>query len=343
MSEASFEDVLNELRETAPRAPERLRELVRALPPAQPRRSLRLRPALAAAIAIAIAVGLGAAIIGGFTESPPNTPVARFAPAMRSGQMSSSGRNPTTELPGTTDQKRARAWGVTGGTTLAPSLTAKSRLQRHDVAMRLRVDDLSRATQKAVRQTRNLGGYVAAADYATDEAKGDSRLDLRVPVQNVQTAIARFTDLGTILAQRISVADLQAGVDRIDRRLTAARTMIAELEAKSSLTPDEQARLAAARRTVQRLTRNRKNLVQEGTYANISLQLTTSKPAAKQEEPGRFDRFWGDAGDILGKEAVGVLYALVIVGPFAILAALAFFAERARRRRADHRLLEETG
>jgi Domain of unknown function (DUF4349) len=339
MSEASFDMVLQELRDTAPRAPERLRNLVNTLPAAQPRRSLRLRPALSAAIALAIAVGLGAAIIGGFTESPPNTP-ARFAPAPTALEKM-SGRNSTTELPGTTDQKRA--WDATGGTTLAPSLTAKSRLQKHDVAMRLRVDDLSRATQTAVRQTRNLGGYVAAADYATDEAEGDSLLDLRVPVQNVQTAIARFTDLGTLLAQRISVADLQSGVDRIDRRLMAARKVITELEAKSTLTPDEQARLDAARRTVQRLTRNRNSLVQQATYANISLQLTTTKPAAKQEEPGRFDRFWGDAGDILGKEAIAVLYALVIVGPFAILAALAFFAGRARRRRADHRLLEETG
>jgi hypothetical protein len=45
----------------------------------------------------------------------------------------------------------------------------------------------------------------------------------------------------------------------------------------------------------------------------------------------------------LGKELIAVLYALVIVGPFAILAALALIAERTRRRRADHRLLEETG
>ena len=77
--------------------------------------------------------------------------------------------------------------------------------------MRLRVEDLSRATQTAVRQTRNLGGYVAAANYSTGEAAGDSSLDLRVPAQNVQKAIARFTELGTILAQQISVADLQAG------------------------------------------------------------------------------------------------------------------------------------
>ncbi len=190
--------------------------------------------------------------------------------------------------------------------------------------MRLRVDDLSRATQTAVRQTRNLGGYVAAANYSTGETTGDSRLDLRVPAQNVQKAIASFTDLGTILAQRISVADLQAGLDRLDIRIAKARR-------------------EGDQRALKRLELSRDALVREGTYAKVSLQLTTAKPAAKEQEPGRFESFWGDAGDILGKEAIAVLYALVIVGPFVILAALALFAERARRRRADHRLLEETG
>ena len=59
--------------------------------------------------------------------------------------------------------------------------------------------------------------------------------------------------------------------------------------------------------------------------------------------PSRFDRFWDNTKDILGKEAIGVLYFLVIAGPFILLAALALLGERARRRRADHRLLEETG
>ena len=209
--------------------------------------------------------------------------------------------------------------------------------------MKLRVEDLSRATQSAVRDTVRLGGYVASANYGTNEAQGDSLLQLRVPVTNVQKAIARFTDLGTLQAQRISVVDLQAGVDRINRQLAAQLKVIETLEAKSDLTRAERARLEAARRTVRQLTRGRTSLERQGAYARFSLQLTTQKAAEKQAAPGRFDRFRGDAGDILGKEAIGVLYALVIVGPFAILAALALFGERARRRRADHRLLEETG
>jgi Domain of unknown function (DUF4349) len=329
MSEASFDTVLQELRDTAPQAPERLRNRVSALPAPQPRRSLRLRPALAVAIALAISVGLGAALVGGFTGSPPNETLSASVKGARSGQMYSGTRRARgVELLPLPKQ----AWRATGD--LAPSLTAKSRLQQQQVSMRLRVDDLSRATQTAVRQTRRLGGYVAAANYSTRETSGDSRLDLRVPAQNVQKAIASFTELGTILAQRIRVADLQVGLDRLEVRIAAKQKLI------ETLTGD---RLEKEQRALKRLERSRVALVREGTYAKVSLQLTTSKLAAKQEEPGRFDRFWGDAGDILGKEAIAVLYALVIVGPFAILAALALFAERARRRRADHRLLEETG
>jgi hypothetical protein len=286
------------------------------MPVVPPRRTLRLRPALAVAIALAISVALGAAVIGGFTGSPSKETASVSGEITAAGQAARPESVPEPALPG------GQPFRATGD--LAPSLTAKSRLQQQQVSMRLRVDDLSSATQNAVRLTRRLGGYVAAANYSTGEASGDSRLDLRVPAQNVQKAIASFTELGTILAQRISVADLQAGLDRLDTRIARARRA-----------GDEQA--------LRRLERSRDALVREGTYAKVSLQLTTAKPAEKQAAPGRFETFWGDAGDILGKELIAVLYALVIVGPFAILAALAFFVERTRRRRADHRLLEETG
>jgi Domain of unknown function (DUF4349) len=314
MSEASFDMVLQELRDTAPRAPEALRERVRALREPAPKRRLRLRPAL---VAIPVIIIVGVAVIGGLIDSSERRSVVRDEQpqVLRSRSQGA-----------TTESGELRA--------LAPSLTAKSRLQQQQVSMRLRVNDLSGATQKAVRETRKLGGYIAAANYSTGEARGDSRLDLRVPAQNVQKAIARFTELGTILAQQIRVADLQAGLDRLDARIATKQKQL------ENLTGDE---LAKEQRALRRLERSRNALVREGTYAKVSLQLTARKPAEKQEAPGRFEQFWGDAGNILGKEAIAMLYALVIVGPFAILAALAVFAARTRRRRADHRLLEETG
>ncbi len=190
--------------------------------------------------------------------------------------------------------------------------------------MRLRVHDLSGATQSAVRTTRRLGGFVAGADYATGSKEGNSRLALRVPVANLQKAIASFTQLGTILSQHISVADLQSGLDRLDARIAKARH-------------------AGHPRTVARLERRRDALIREGTYARVSLQLTTGKPAAQHVAPSRFDRFWDNTGNILGKELIAVLYVIFLAGPFILIAALLVLAERTRRRRADHRLLEEAG
>jgi hypothetical protein len=201
--------------------------------------------------------------------------------------------------------------------------------------MQLRVKDLSGATQSAVRRTRSLGGYVAGADYSTDPIAGDSTLDLRIPVQNVQKAIAGFTGLGTILSQHIAVADLQAGLDRLDVRIAASERLVATLRG------EEQKRAALA---LARLEGQRAALIRRGTYATVALQLTTRKPAAKQAAPpSRFDRFKDDAGNILGQEAVGLLYFLVVAGPFLLLAAFAILAERERRRRSGNRLLEEAG
>jgi hypothetical protein len=311
MSEASY---LVELRDAAPEAPVRLRELVRTMPAAERSPGVTLRPALVAAAVIALAIAVGATVVGGLTGSANERHGASEAARAREARsLAKPGAPRPTAKAYPQDTRR-----------FAPNLTAKSRLQRQDVSMSLRVKDLSGATQSAVRTTHRLGGFVASADYATHSKDGNSRLALRVPVANLQKAIASFTGFGTILSQHISVADLQTGLDRLDARIAKARR-------------------AGHDRTLKRLERRREALIREGTYARVSLQLTTAQPAAQHAAPGRFDRFWDSSGDILGKELIAVLYVVVLAGPFVIIAALLFVAERTRRRRADHRLLEETG
>jgi hypothetical protein len=282
---------------------------VRALRPVESRIKPWLRPSLVAAVIVTVAVGTIAALV-----SSPNS-----ARREQSSAAVDRGSAFTPQGPA----YKAQAEHVPGALG-APTLTAKSRLQRQDVSMSLRVKNLSGATQSAVRTTRRLGGFVAAADYSTETKAGNSQLTLRVPVANLQKAIASFTQMGTILSQHISVTDLQGGVDRLDKRIASARR-------------------AGDERRAMRLLRRRAALVREGTYAKVALQLTTAKPAAQHVAPGRFDRFLDTSGDILGKEAIAVLYALVVAGPFVLIAALLFLGERTRRRRSDHRLLEETG
>src|SRR5580765_5759920 len=151
MSETSY---LVELREAAPQAPERLRGLVRSMPAVEPRFALRMRPALSGAIALLVVFGLGAAIFSGLSGTDRHgnianyagsTSAVRAASAVRTAQDRS--KQPTMLTPDVAPE-------------YIPQLTAKSRLQRQDIAMNLRVEDLSAATQRSVRTTRRLGGFV---------------------------------------------------------------------------------------------------------------------------------------------------------------------------------------
>ena len=55
--------------------------------------------------------------------------------------------------------------------------------------------------------------------------------------------------------------------------------------------------------------------------------------------PSRWDDALDRAGEILAAEATIVLYALVIVGPFALLALLGWLGRRGIRRRQEAELL----
>jgi hypothetical protein len=333
MSEPRTEEILRELRAKAPTAPPELRERVRTVTARQPqpRRLPRLRPALVAAAASIVVVGVGAALVDGLTSDESSTAQRDAGSRVLApvGARAQSGGDEALQ------RKQPLATAVPPG----------SRLQRYEAFMRLRVgggDELSDKTKRAMAGARSLGGYVVSVRYGTpQDGRGEASLVVRVPVARVQEAIARFSSLGTLVSQRISLDDIQPQADRLSRRIETLRARIAELERKANLTPAERAELAQARRTLATLVRNRAAVVREGTYARVALELTAKRAAEKQAAPTRFDRFLDDAGSILAQELIVLLYALVIAGPFVLLGAAAFFTERARRRRANDTLLAD--
>jgi Domain of unknown function (DUF4349) len=341
MSEPRVDQIVRELRATAPPAPHNVWERIRALPEPEPRRTVRiaLRPALAGAAALAITLGVGAAVVDGLTgeSQSPN----------RGEVLDAKGRDGSARsLEKRAGELRAAAPTRQDSAAVPPA----RRLQNYEAVLRLRVrnrDELSDAIKRAIQDTRRLGGYVVSAQYA-QAAQGDGSLVVRVPISRVQEAIASFSSLGTIVEQRISLQDIQPQADRLAKSIAARRARIAELEAKrlrTELTPAEQAELAATRADLTRLTQSRAAVVRQGSYARVSLGLTTRKVAvpAKKDEQGVFGNFLDDAGNIFALEAVAVLYALVVAGPFALLAAFALLGERGRRRRANNDLLERVG
>jgi hypothetical protein len=346
LDDPRFEEIVSELREKAPPAPEGLRERVDATARSESARKaggrwhLGLRRGLALAAACTVAVGVGAALVNGLTGSGEPKGLESEEALVAGPQETQA---PNAPAPRLAKPSAATAAALQRAPALPP---ARRRLQDYDARMRLRVENaaaLDRATKRAMRDTRGLGGFVASIEFGTrPEEQGDASLVLRVPVAKVQEAVARYTELGTIVSQQVKINDLQPQADRLLQSATELRRRIAALVAKSrssGLTVDERIRLENARRDLQSLTGRQSRLVREASYATVTLELTTAQAAEKREEPGAFRTFWDDASKILGTELIWLLYALVVAGPFVLLALLALVAERSRRRRSADSLL----
>ena len=366
-----FDDIVSALRSSRPAAPEALRERVRAAvaesrPPARRSRrrfagiswrrgALVLAPAMvAAAVGIAVVGGLVSAVSDDDTSKPGKHVAAagsRGGPA-RSDQ--SNGFESYVPRRGPFAPLAAQGGGPrTAAADRAAGLpVSRARLQDYHASMRIRVRDVERlsgATTAAIRTTRRLGGYVVTVDYDTPGGRrGDAFLQVRVPIGRVQEAIARFSGLGTILAQDIRIRDVQGRVDELAKRIARLRRQLAEVNAElraPGLGPDERRRLELRRDGLEgrlrALARGRSATIRQARLATLSLALTTRKPEQEAPAPpGRIERALDDAGGILVKEVAWTLYALIVAAPFVFLLLLAVAGARYTARRADQRLLE---
>ena len=347
-----------ELRATAPRAPEALRQRVAAIATVEPEprgRLLRLpvAPSRRAAFALAAAFALlvGSALVAGIVRSGSGSKRATdnfMSSKDLPGPVSNGASAPALE-------KRARAAAGAAAAAKAAGLgqfPPSTRLQDYQVSLRVRVKDqdaLSKATVDAMRWTRSAGGYVARVSYDTPGARtGDSYLVLRVPVGKVQAAIQQLSGLGTLESQHVSVTDLQDQVNAQTKRiivLSRRIEAIAKRLAAGGLSVDAEARLRAeldARRAELRaVTQAKSATVRRGRLSRVELELTTRKQSvvAPPAKPGRVGGALHDAGRILAAEAAYLLLALIVVGPFLLVGVAAWRAARAGRRRASERLL----
>jgi Domain of unknown function (DUF4349) len=322
-----FEKLAAELQAAQPVAPEALRQRIRALEP-PPRRTpelnlpwRRLVPAvavagLAAAVGVAGVLGIvhGAATHTHFQAQKAPAPHPTFKRAVEGAAQRKS----------VTPSFSAR---LSDGVKATPG-----RLQQYDASLRVRVAnqrELSRRTANAMRLARKLGGYVAWANFSTPSSRGDSELQMQIPIRRVQAAIAAFSAYGTLVAQRIRLKDLQQRADSLTLRIQRLRQRIARLH-----DPRDEARLA-------QLLRARSSTVRRGQMASVALAMVVGKKAAAAP-PSRFHRTLDDAGSVLVRELELLVYALVVAGPLLAIGGAGILAGRSVRRRSDERLLERS-
>ena len=329
------------LRAHAPHAPEGLRARVLEQRPA-PRARFSLPPRRLALVALPAACGLAvaAALVHGVVRSgdhggTPSAAVREFAPAHGYATTQTGSAGVRAQLRNAPASAKA----------LAPDVRS-ARLAHTDASLQVRVGDadaLSAATTKATRIATSLGGYAQSVRYRTPQGGGGAAtIELRVPAENVKIAIARLAGLGTIVSQQLSVTDLQARfrtqsaqIAQLHRRVAALRKAIADPSLPEAQRVLLRIRLAEAKRALAQRTHARQGTLAAGATARISLVIGTEKAIAPVVHRGRLGRMLHSAVGFLGLEAMVALYALIVVSPLALVAALVWLW----RRRAVDRLL----
>ena len=345
------ETLLNEIRATKPEAPSALRERVRALSVQEHAREPfldRLRftwgwRRLALAVPATVVVAFVAAGVIGLSRDGTRDEVSAV------GGGDAAVTSSTFEQAPTEDSAAPKAASPTlpsRATGIVPPATGQ--LQRYEAELRLQVDDveaLSTATKRAQQIARSHDGSVASLQYdAPSEGVGTAQITLRVPTARVQSAMAQLSQLGTIVGQRYGIDDLQQQADSLQSQIEATQRQIAQLVSRlesTTLSDAEravlQSRLSNARTKLTGLREALRGTNAEARTATIYLTMTTEEIQAVPVGGGRLDGI----KDVLAWEAIALLYALVVVGPFLIVGVLVWLVLRLRRRHVETRLLEQ--
>lgn len=348
-------DLINELKASRPAAPAALRARVREISAreAAPRASfwpqlrLPVRRIALVAMPAAAAVAIASAGVLGLTRSDTNVAALRdesYAESLEKaappGAANADTVNPATAGPATVlGPTRAQ------GSVIGPD---PGRAQRISATLTVEVadsDGVSGAAQKALALTESLGGHVVSANVSTGD-EGSAALTVRIPVAKVQDAIVQLSALGRIVSQQVTIDDLQASLDTLERRERSVRAQIALVSAR--LETEEldattrarlESRLQTLRSELRQLRRDTAATNAEARMATIQLSVVTPGVLGAVPVPSRLDRTLDEALNVLVWEGVVALAIAIVAAPFALLILATWLGRRFYRRREEERLL----
>jgi Domain of unknown function (DUF4349) len=380
MSGAEFEGyeaLVSELRASPPVASESLRQRVLEGAPASRAPRSRKRRLTLVVVPVAVVLAVGAALVHGFVSSgshplsaaePTEHAVLGVVTTTPSKEAVPQAERKVTQktVHGTplfapaTKQKSYNWSGYAAGADAltqlkggqrSPVSIPTNRLVHATASLEVQVtgSELSKKTNDASQIVGALGGYAQSVHYeASHHGGGSAILELRVPVQKAQLAIAHLGNLGKLLSQQVSTQDLQAKLTGQTNAIGSLRRAIAVYESalqSPTLSASQRAileiKLNNARHALARLRHARTGTVASGATADISLLLTTQNHAVvgpQHHGSTRIGRLLGSAAHFLALEGIIVLYALIVLAPFLLIGGLVWWLLRERRRR-EERLL----
>jgi hypothetical protein len=215
-------------------------------------------------------------------------------------------------------------------------------VQRYGATLALRVatpNGVSAGVQRALRITTSLGGHPTSVHATSKGRTAHAELVLRIPRRNIQRAISRLSQLGTITGEQVDVQDLQAGLDTTSRTIARIQKKLADLRAQTQ-TPDVVRQIAGLTAQVAALQRAEANAIRAAGFATVRLTLATPPVKAAVHHTHRGPFHW--LGQALLWLGIGAVYVVVLAIPVALLGLLVFLGVRTVRRRREDALLSRT-
>jgi hypothetical protein len=215
-------------------------------------------------------------------------------------------------------------------------------LQRYGATLALRVPTpggVSSGVQRALRIASALGGHPTSVHATSKGQNAHAELVLKIPRRNVQRAITRLSQLGTITGEQVDVQDLQPGVDATSRTIARLQRQLTNLRAQTQ-TPEIVRQIVALTAQVAGLQRARATTIRTASFATVHLSLATPPAKAVVHHTHRGPFHW--LGQALLWLGIGAVYALVLAIPLVVLGVLIAFGVRTVRRRREDALLSGT-
>jgi Domain of unknown function (DUF4349) len=204
-------------------------------------------------------------------------------------------------------------------------------------------DEIEGVADGVIRTADRYGGFVLDSSVSSGEREAGATIDLRIPSDRLEAAIADISKLAHVRARSQQALDITGRYTSPRRRLADAaaerRALLKELA--RAVTPNQTASVRARLRLVnRRIETARATLRRLENRVNYSAVSVSIEPGSRADG-GHWtvgDAF-GDAVTVLGVVAGAGLVGLAVLVPFALLIAVGWVARSAYLRRARERAL----
>jgi uncharacterized protein DUF4349 len=312
--------------------------------------------ALSLATATVGAVFLVVIVIAKNVDSSGNDAASGGSVAMKSPASADSGSGGSAEslsTPDATSKSSGDSAAAAPRAAIPDSASGgggRAVLSNATLTITTRPGDVERATDRAIRITDTLGGYVQTSSTSLRGSTASAEITLKLPSDKLDSGIAQLSKLGHVASrsqQAEDVTDQREALEASVRDARADRDGLRTRLSKAS-TDKERSRLRAlldrASRRVTARERDVARINQAVSYATVDLSIEGRRSSgAAPVDPG--DKWspgdaLSDAGRVLEVIAGVLIIGLAILLPVAIVVALAAYANRGLTRRRRERALE---